>query len=320
MVTPADPLRELRALLDEGRYRDVLVRWGETDGAAADPSLALGLATAAARLGELERAERLALQARERYRQRADDDGRLRCSNLLGAVAFERGAVEKAALEWAAALEAARAAGDTLMVARVSNNLSSARHLRGEVVEARSLFREALVAYQRLAARFAAESAHNLGLTYREADELDLAGRRLKVRHAELVAEPGLLALTLTGRAETRVALGQVDLANADLDRAVALASRIDDRIGVAEAGRVRAALRLAIGDPAGAAAEAEAARETGAVLGSSLLQAEAAALLATALASIGQTGAATARREEARALFTRMGATAHLARLDRQA
>jgi len=288
----------------------------------ADPGVTLGLATAAARLGELQRAERWALDARERYRQRADDDGRLRCSNLLGAVAFERGAVDQAALEWSGVLEAARVAGDTLMVARVSNNLGSARHLRGEVTEARSLFREALVAYQRLATRrFAAESAHNLGLTFREADELDLAEQAAgeAVRHAELVAEPGLLALTLTGRAETRVAMGLVDLANADLDRAVALATRIDDRIGVAEARRVRAALRLASGDPVGAAVEAEAARETAASLGVSLLQAEAAALLADALAASGEPEAGV-RREEARALFTRMGAVGHLARLDREA
>jgi tetratricopeptide (TPR) repeat protein len=322
MVSPgSDPVRDLRALLSEGRYQEVLDRHGSTvsEGAGSEPGIAIGVATAATRLGRLDQGETLAGLAEEQYRRRADDDGRLRCLNLLGAIAWERGQVDLATTRWTRALEMARTWRDTLMTARISNNLASALHLGGRGTEARSLYREAMLAYQRLAERrFTAETAHNIAITYRDDGELELAEDACAeaVRQAELVGDGALLALALTGRGETRVAQGDYVLAAADLDRAERLAAEAQDRLGVAEVARVRAVRLLAIGDFTGALAQAGAGRSAAQSLGSALLEAECAAVEVSALNGLGRNREAGERHAVAAAAFRRLGAVAQLDRL----
>jgi hypothetical protein len=64
-------------------------------------------------------------------------------------------------------LELARQLDDTLMAAHASNNLASVAHLRGEPETSLSLYRVALLAYQRLGdRRGTAQTYHNLGLSF----------------------------------------------------------------------------------------------------------------------------------------------------------
>ncbi len=227
MIAPnAEPdfVATLRALLSAGRYRDVVASWLDAPAAEARRSEALLLAaTASMRLGEVARAGELAAEAAEGFRQRADQDGRLRALNLLGAVAFEQGALDDAVSRFEMARGLARQLQDTLFEAHAANNLASVAHLRGDAVSALSLYRVALLAYQRLGdRRGTTQTYHNLGLAFRElgawadADEATVQA----LRHARMVEDEALAAIAVTGRAELDLARGALDVAVRELDRA----------------------------------------------------------------------------------------------------
>lgn len=325
MIAPiADPdlVATLRALLGAGRYRDVVTAWLAAPEAEARRSEALLLAaTASMRLGDVARAGELAGEAAEAFRLRADQDGRLRALNLMGAVAFERGELDEAMSRFEMARTLARQLDDTLFEAHAANNLASVAHLRGDAALALSLYRVALLAYQRLGdRRGTTQTYHNLGLTFRElgawadADEATVQA----LRHARMVEDEALAAIAVTGRAELDVARGALDVATRELDRASELAVESGDAIGIAEIGRVRAVVALRRNAPEVALHEARRAGGMATEQGSALLAAECAAVEALALRRLGRDDEATERRDQADAGFARLGAVAHAARLSR--
>jgi tetratricopeptide (TPR) repeat protein len=276
------------------------------------PDADLRAATAATRQGRLDEAAPLAWDALARFEARGDRDGALRATNLLGAIAFERGALADAAARFGRALGIAGELGDALMVARASNNLASLQVLADDPGGALPLYRAALLAYRRLGdRRGAAEALHNIALAHRRlgrwADAEEAAAEA--VRSAEVAGEPALVALALTGRAETDVQRGEPELARTRADRALELARSGGDEIGVGEALRVRAMARLAAGAAADAAEDAAAARAVAAAHGSALLNAESTAVLARALRALGRRDDAESARAEARARLGDLGA-----------
>ena len=326
MIAPnAEPdlVATLRALLGAGRYRDVVSSWLAAPTAEARRSEALLLvATASMRLGDVVQAGQLAEESAEGFRLRADQDGRLRALNLLGAVAFERGALDDAASRFEMARALARQLGDTLFDAHAANNLASVAHLRGDAVTALSLYRAALLGYQRLGDRRGiAQTYHNLGLAFRElgawqdADEATVQA----LRHARMVEDAALAALAVTGRAELDVARGALDVAVRELDRASELAVQAGDQIGIAEIGRVRALVALQRNDARAALSEARAAGTMAESQGSALLVAECAAAEALALRRLAQRDEAEASRQRAIDGFARLGAAGLLERFGKE-
>lgn len=323
-----DPLlATLRTLLAEGRYPEVLAayRAGPPAGAPASngPELQLVVATAATRTGDVDLGRQAATTALATFASRGDDDGVMRCQNLLGAIAFERGELEPARTCFERARDLADRLGDRLMAARTANNLASIRHLLGDPGAASGLYREALLAYQRLGShRGAAETYHNLALVAREAGDLEdarVAGDHA-IRHASNLGDPGLMALVLTGWSETTVVAGEETLAEEALGRAEELARRAGDEAGQAEIDRVRALRWWTAGDPGRALAAAEQGRRRAAGLGIALLEAECAVLEAQALEALGRRPVAASRRGHARRLFRSLGAEGHLRRLEEDA
>ncbi len=316
-----DPARELREWLVAGRYQDVLDRFPpeSIQDAGEEPHIALGVATASTRLGLLDQGERLALGALKGFRRRADDDGRMRCHNLLGAIAYERGKFTTASGAFAEALELSRILGDLQIWARASNNLASVALQQGRLEQAASLYREVILAYQKLGDRRGlAEASHNLGVATRELGQLEAAERLGidAVQHAGLAGDPALMALALTGQAETAVWVGTHAVATEGLDRAERLAREAGDELGVAEVERVRAERWLRMGEARRAADAAESARAAAAEFGSAELQAESAAISMRAHRKLGDNAKAAERRAEAEALFTSLGGVLHLNRL----
>jgi tetratricopeptide (TPR) repeat protein len=327
MIDPAlpdDPASELRSLLAAGRFREALEAYrGRDAGARPRAEASLLAATAATRLGELPAAEELADRALGEFTGRADADGKMRSVNLIGAIAFEHGRMADAEAAFAQALELARDQHDGLMTARASNNLASVAHLRGNAEMALSLYRQALLEYQRLGdRRGTAETCHNLGLAFRDMGAWsDANGATAEaVRHAEQVGEPTLMALAELGQAELRIEAGEWPLAERGISRAAELSERAGDALGAAEAGRLRARLLLAIGNPASALQEAESAGKVAGEHGSLLLEGECAVLAMQVLESLGRPVEAAARRRRAIEIFTRLGAAAHLSRLSADA
>jgi tetratricopeptide (TPR) repeat protein len=322
-IAEPDLVATLRALLSAGRYREVVSLWLSAPEAEARRSEALLLAaTASMRLGEVVRAGELAAEAAEAFRLRADQDGRLRALNLLGAVAFEQGALDEAISRFEMARSLARQLEDTLFEAHAANNLASVAHLRGDAVTALSLYRAALLGYQRLGdRRGTTQTYHNLGLAFRElgafqdADEATVQA----LRHARLVEDAALAALAVTGRAELDVARGALDVAARELDRAGELAAQAGDQLGIAEIGRVRAIAALQHNDPAAALVEARAAGGTADEQGSALLVAECAAAEALSLHRLGRQGEAETSRRKAQEAFARLGAAGLAERFSRE-
>ena len=312
MPTP-DPLGLLRVFLTEGRFRDA-VEWRQRSEAAlaGRPEGWLLAATAATRLGETDLGFRDASTALEEFRENADRDGRMRCLNLLGAIAFERGDIEEARRCFGEALFLAQELQDTLVMARTSNNLASVAHLLGESNEAMSLYRTALLAYTRLGdRRGAAETYHNLAMGFRQQehwpDATDATAQAM--RHAELLAEPWLLSLVLTGKAELHVDMDDPALARNTLDRAEALAREAGDEVGIGEVHRVRGRVALAASQPEAALEEAERGLAIAKQTGSALLEGECAAVAARACLDLGRRDALAAYRAVAEQRFEALGA-----------
>jgi tetratricopeptide (TPR) repeat protein len=311
---PDDPARELRQLVQAGRYREALDahRRGGNPRARA-PEADLLAATAATRVGELGTAVTLAETALEDFRAHADMDGRMRAMNLLGAIAFEHGRLMDADRCFGEALELARALDDTRMAANASNNLASVAHLQDRPELALSLYRSALLDYQRLGdRRGTAQTYHNLGLVFRQQQDWnDAEGAALQaVRHAEEVGDGSLLALAVSGRAEYHIEQGEFDLASRELARAEMLAAEARDDVGLADVARLRALLALRGARFVDAATLALEARSAAERLGTLQLQAECAGVAAMALHRLGRTAEAAQYRDEATRLFTRLGAT----------
>ena len=311
----------LRVLLAEGRFHDALERYRELTATpdSRRPDVQLLAATAATRLGELDLATTLAIEAVVQFRTRGDSDGRMRCLNLLGAIHWERGRIADAERSFGEALGLARQLNDSLMLARTSNNLASVAHLQGRSDQAAGLFREALLAYHRLGdRRGTAETYHNLGVAYRQAGEWREAegATANAVRHAELVGEPALLALVLGAKAELSVERNDTDLAERELERAVHYAAQAGDVVGRAEVHRVQALNSLHRGAWEVALFHAETARAVAVEHDSALLAAECAGIAARALKAMGKTDEAQDRRERAEAGFRQLGATSLLERL----
>jgi len=318
----SDPLAPLRALAAAGRWREALA-WAEApetgDHLRDRPDGFLLTATVATRLGAFDRAAEDASLALMDFERRADADGRMRTLNLLGAIAFERGRIEDAERYFEEAGTLAGRLGDTLLEARVCNNLASVAHLLGDSDRAVNLYRRAILAYQRLGdRRGAAETYHNLGMVFRlqgawaEAE----AATGHATRHAEQAAEAWLLGLTLAGRAELLIAEGDTSVARPLLETAERHARQGDDRLGVGEIERIRSYLALTAHDGQGALTHARTGATIGREMGAPLLEAECLAMAARAAAALERTEDTAAAVAEARARFTALGARRHLAEL----
>lgn len=318
-----DPAGDLRRLLVEGRFRDLL----DAHDALVPievrelPEVALVAATAATRVREFDRASMLADGAVVRFRSRGDVDGEARAVNLLGAIAFERGALPRAETRFDEALTLARRLQDAQLEARAANNLASVSHLRGHPERALGLFRDALSAYQRLGdRRGAAETYHNLGITYRMMVSWRDAETAVEqaVRHAEMAGDRELMGLAITGRAELDIERGDFVLAARGIARAAELAREADDQIGVAECERLEALLLLRDGNAARALPLAEQALRRGAALGAALLAAESAATAALAARALGRESEASVHRVRALDGYESLGAVGHMQRFER--
>jgi tetratricopeptide (TPR) repeat protein len=286
---------------------------------AADPGTVLRDATAAMRQGNQPVAAALAATATERFRAKADADGRMRSENLLGAVAFETGQVGDAEAYFGAALELAQTLGDSQMTARASNNLASVAHLTGRPEVALSLYRTALLSYQRLGDRRGmAETSHNLGIAFRQLGQWSDAERAAEeaVRHADVSGDAALRALVLIGRAELHLEREAWPIAAREIERAAALAAEAGDQIGAVEAGRLRALLHLGRGEGVEALTVALASRAEADKLGSALLAAECTMAAARAARVAGRTGEADRLRADAESRLTQLGAAGLLQRL----
>jgi len=307
-------LRELDAFAAAGRYQDVLERLAALPATALAnrTPVALRAAEAHGRLGALDEAERWAALALESARARGERHAELRARNYQAAIALNRGRLDEAEEHFAAALDMARALGDPAAEARCFNNLGIIAFLRGSPTAALASYQPALAAYQRAGLlRGLAETHHNIGISQRHLGDFAraLEAADQAARLARQVNDDSLSALILTGRAEIHLAMGDVALADAELQSAERAYSRVQFRSGLAEVWRVRAGVARARGDLAAAAQLLNEASQLAATHATAEVLSAIERDLGTALDAIGDQAGARAARERALAIFRRLGA-----------
>ena len=315
--------RPLRSLVDAGRFREALSLYFQSaDGAgSATPHCRLLAAQAAARIGEFEVSSRLTASAREEFETADDIDGILESNNLLGAIAFERGRIRDAEKLFSAVATLAETHGRARYAARSANNLGSVANLRGNPVPACTLYQHALEVYETVGdTRGIAETCHNLSVGLRESGALVAAWEASirAVKNAEQVGDPGLIALTLLGRAEVSIESGSHEEARDDIRRGELLAWAEGNEPHRLEAERLYALVALRQGDAAEAHRRASLVQARASEAQFALLAAEARSLSALALKALGRHTEAVGAREMATVGFRSLGATGHLARLAR--
>jgi len=313
----------LKKLVAERRFREAVECYHSHESLVdrRNPERQLLAADAAARLGELTLGQQLAVAAFEQFASTGRHQALVPTSNLLGAIAFERGQVGHAHGYFSKAILLARRHDDLPMLARVSNNLATLTHFRGGSEAAIPLYQESARLFEGLEdPRGEAEASHNLGLLFRQLDRLEEADAAATkaVRLAESAHDRSLQALATLGQAEVTIEREDFQLARHQIVRGAALAAEADDQLNGIEAGRLRALLTFRQGDFAIAHHLAEVAGCVAGNLGSGLLRAECAALSALALRGLGRMTEAAARREEAVGAFQDFGAQAKIERLEK--
>jgi tetratricopeptide (TPR) repeat protein len=300
------------ALCGLNRFEEAVESYFRLDADGREnPTAQLWAATAAARLGQYSAAKALATAAEAGFKERGSPE-EIRVLNLLGALALERGDLLDAERRFRAVLDRSDAASDRVIWAHATTNLASIMDLRGQPDAALRLYYEGLQLYQGAEdMRGVSQTYHNLNLVYRRLGMLE-AGEsvaRLAVRHAEASGDPSLIALCLSGQAETRLERADLEGAVQSLSRAETQAAGAEDEMCRAEVGRIAARLHLSRGRTSDAIAAAEISRSIAHRCGSALVAAECAALSAIGLGREGRTEEASRRRREATRGFGNMDA-----------
>jgi tetratricopeptide (TPR) repeat protein len=275
---------------------------------------------AAARRGKLTEAERL---ARQSYAAATEVAQVARLANLLGGIAFERGRLEEAEVWLEAVIRSAGPANLPLLAGRATNNLASIAHIRGKRLLALSLYRSALVVWQRENDAIGeAQTCHNLGMVAREDGALAQAAEYAEraVLAARRTEDSALEGLVLIGRGEIALAREDLESAGRDLAAARSLASRTGDALGLGEADRLAGRIALAEGRPDEALRLARSGYRQAKRLHAVQLAAECAELCTLASEALRRGGWVARYRATAVRHYTALGASLALRRLAAEA
>jgi tetratricopeptide (TPR) repeat protein len=324
MQTSSVVVEKARQLAAAGHHAEVVAYLGtRTESELADsPSLALLYGTAQARLGHHDEGQRWLEAALDQARKQEEQAVERHALNAQGAIALVSGRIDEAADLFTQALVAASRDGDDATSGRCSNNLGIISSLRGRHAEAIGSWELAAAAFDRAGMREGvAECHHNLAIAYREQGALDraLAEADRAVAEAEAAGDQTLWAMTLRGRAETRVVRGELDLARQELERVREIRRRLPDALGEAEDLRVAASALASEGQLAAAERTLREAIGRAEPHGRPQLLAEATRDLAIVLRRSGRSADAQAAARTAKAIFLRLGAEGEIRRLARQ-
>ena len=316
-VTPtidATVVEKARALSAVGHHAEVVAYLGTRTSRelTESPNLALLYGTAQARLGRHEEALRWVELAIQQSRTQDEPALERHALNVRGAIALISGRLDEAAEYFTQALMAASRDGDHATTGRCSNNIGIISSLRGRHAEALGSWQLALAAFTSARLRQGvAECHHNIGIAYREQGTLGeaLAASDRAVAEAQAAGDQTLCALTLRGRAEIRVAQGELELARRELAQVHEIRRHVPDLLSEAEDMRVAAAVVAAEGDLTAAELLLREVIARAEPKDRAQLLAEATRDLALVLRRAGRTSEAQSAARTAKAVFTRLGA-----------
>lgn len=310
-----DTLSTARALVAQGDWEGVRALLSDRPSeVAASADIALLLAEAELRLGNPLRTRELLEGAIPALARAGNRPAHRRAINLLGAANFEVGDLSAAEAHFAQALELGNLEGDALLVARATNNLGAVANVRGRRQAALSMYQLAVPAYQRIGSALGlAESFHNMAITFRDLQRLDMADEyeRRALEYAREAGSARLEAMARAGRAELSLLRGEPGVAVAGARRGAREFRAIGDHTGEANALRLAGAAYAALGRPQDALDALDQAIELARRHGRTLIEAEALHTRAELHATAGRSEAALEDARAAMVLYERLGATA---------
>jgi len=240
--------------------------------------------------------------------------------NALGCFAFEAGKLTEAREYFESALELG--AGDPELVMKVEQNIGLLHGVRGEWPEAASLQqRSAALAERYDNHRSAAHAYHNLGLLAAAEQHWEEAYRQFR-RALGIALHEGdtyLEACCLLNQADVHLALERWDEARDGAERALRIFDRLETRRDKAAANRVLGVVFRETRRPALAESRLRSAVEIAISTVSPLSEAEARRELAELYRWQGRGIDALAELETAADLFSRLGARADVADVERR-
>lgn len=309
-----DPvLRQAQARAGAGAWRDVAALLEAHCGVVAErPDRVTLYAEALLRCGEPQHA-RTCLQGAASVLDGGAHRGAHRTAlNLLGAASFAVGALDEAQEAWDRALELAQEAGDTLLIARATNNLGAIANLRGALHDALRLYQLAVPLYQRLGElRGLAETFHNLAMTYRDLGDLTRSDEyeQRAVGYAREAGAPRLEIMARVGRAEVALRRGDFRFAHATATQAAAAADREGDAATCGDALRCAGEASTTLGNLPEARHLLDAAMLHARASEHALTEAEVRLASAALALRAGDPGRARAEASDAARTFERLGA-----------
>ncbi len=322
MTTQPISVERACELAAAGHHAELLAYLGEwpLESIADSPTLSLLYGTAHARLGRHDDGIHWVDLALARARSRDQRAVETRALNTRGAIAFVAGEIDEASDFFTQALLTASRDGDHATIGRCSNNLGIINNLRGRYAEAIGSYSMAIAAFERAELpQGMAEAHHNLGITYAEQNQFDRALEETEAAHRDAAAagDETLAAMTVRGRAEIRVFLGELDEAEHDITAALAEHRRLSDRVEEAQDLRIQALINLRKGDADGAEKTLRDVITSAEALGRPQLVAEARRDLAHVLRAKDRYDEALETARAAIRLFEQLGAEGEVRKLD---
>lgn len=323
MTAPSLSLEQQQAALRlgaNGRHAEVLTLLADwPKDVERSPQLSLAYGTAHVRLGRNADGLRWVEHALSGARSAGDGAIERRALNARGAIALAQGRTEEGVDFFTQGLIAACRDDDLPAIGRCANNLGIVANIQGRHAEALSSYAMALAAHEAAGLPAGiAECSHNIGITKRELGDLDgaLAASVSAADAARAAGEQNLVALVVCGRAEIRIARGELGLADDEAAEALAVHRALQDPVQVANDLRVVAAVRSRQGRGEEAEAMLRDVIAEARALGRPQLVAEASRDLSMLLHATGRWAEARVAAREAKAIFTSMGADQELRQL----
>lgn len=278
-----------------------------------------GAARMLCELGRLEEAEEQAELSREVAARCGLGREAARAANVLGAVRYAAADIEGAAALYEAALAWAREVRDDELIGLACANLGVVANIRGELRAASAFYLESIAAAVRTGNVQASILGYNnlgmLSADVREWMQADLLFHRA-LELAEQAGDSSVTPMLVLNRAEPLIQVGELDAAEAVLDRAEAMVAGVPNDREMAEAARFRGLLARRRGDEAGARTHLARSLLLATRAGLPLERAEALEQLGLLHHDAGRVDEARAHLEHACAEFESAGAARDCARL----
>jgi tetratricopeptide (TPR) repeat protein len=323
-MTASAVVEKAQQLAAAGHHAEVVEFLGSQDRTDLEDSASLALlyGTAQARIGQHDEGLRWLNRALDQARESGEHAIERRALNARGAIALVSGRINEAADYFTQGLMGSSRDGDLGTTGRCSNNLGIISNLRGRHAEAIGSWEIAVAAFGRAGLRQGvSECHHNLAISYREQGALDraIAEANNALEEAVAAGDRTLWAMSLRVRAEIRIARGETELAQRDLEQIREVRRQLSDPVEEAEDLRTAGLLLLAEGQitaAEGAFRESIVAAEANR---RPHLVAEANRDLAVLLRRAGRNVEAQAAARTAKDIFSSLGAEGELRNLASQ-